>query len=370
MNLIQLHKMLKLITFLTALLLPSLVFAVEVTDLYQAKVAVDSQASNARNVAIKQAMASVMIKVGGDESVLSNNTVKQQLKRYNQYLTQYRYERDQKQLFLVALFDENKINVLFQQANLPLWGSLRPQILVWLLEENKLERNILSESGVSELPQQIREFSQQRGLPLLLPLMDLEDSLSINITDLWGRFASEAQQQSSRYFVDATLIIRISNSSLLSEPPADNECEGVLCQEQVRYALDWSLISEQQQFGQLLEGTSTKALLNKALIDVAQVIYQGYASSTDLSNELVIDVANVTSLKTYVEISRFLNELSAVEEVTLVSAQQQVRRFKLKLLGSKKALLASLKLNDQLQQYIDPLVGEEPDANPVFYWRP
>ena len=280
--------------------------AVEVTDLYQAKVAVTSQASTARNQAIKKAMAAVMLKVGGQASVLEQAEVKRQLNRYNQYLSQYRYERSDGQLFVVAMFNEDKINTLFQQQNLAIWGSLRPQVLVWLIQEDKLSREVLAESGSSLLPKQIQTFSEQRGLPLLLPLMDLEDSLNVNITDLWGRFANATERAANRYFVDANLIIRISNSSLVQQAPEQQTCEGVLCQEaQVWYAVDWSLLAEHQQFGQTYEGRDLQQLLANVLQDVAHVVYQSYASSTELSNELLIDVANVDSLKTYVEIHQF-----------------------------------------------------------------
>lgn len=367
MKLIRLHKMFKQCLFFVLLLVCSSVSAIEVTDLYQAKVAVNSQASKERSQAIRKAMAAVMLKVGGQASVLTNATIKKQLQRYNQFLIQYRYERQAEQLYLVAYFNENKINQLFQQANLPLWGSLRPQVLVWLIEEDNLSRQILSESSESELPTVIANFSETRGLPLLIPLMDLQDNLTVNVADIWGRFSEETLNASQRYFVDTSLIVRISNSSLVNnEAP---ECEGVLCHEQTKYVIDWSLIAEHQKFGQAIEGTDPKGMLTEVLKEVANVIYQEYALSTDLTNELIIEVANVESLKNYIEITEFLAELSAVESVTLIKAEQEKRTFKLALLGSKKALLSSLKLNDELQQYIDPLAGAEPQEYPIFYWR-
>ena len=42
-------------------------------------------------------------------------------------------KQENKTLFLLANFNEDKINQLFYDANLPLWGSLRPQVLLWLI---------------------------------------------------------------------------------------------------------------------------------------------------------------------------------------------------------------------------------------------
>ncbi|WP_448213390.1 DUF2066 domain-containing protein [Colwellia sp. MEBiC06753] len=361
--------MLKPLFFLISLLYGTFAFAVEVTDLYQAKVLVEGQTTSQRNIAIKQAMAAVILKIGGQESVLNDPIIKQELNRYNQYVTKYRYERIEQALYLIATFNENKINQLFQQANLPIWGNLRPQILVWLVLEDNLSRSILSESSQSTLPAQIAQFTESRGLPTLLPLMDLEDNLKINVTDFWGRFSDEVQLASARYFADASLIIRLSNSSLVRSKTDSQDCQGVICPDNVQYAMDWSLIGEQQLFGSLVEGNDPNELLDIVLKEVANTVYQFYASSTEFSNELLIDVANIDSLTTYVQVYQFLSQLSAVESVTLVQASQEKRRFKLSLLGAKKALLASLKLNDQLQQYVDPLAGAEPIEYPLFYWR-
>ena len=368
MKLIQLNKMLQALVLILTIFSMFSAAAIEVTDVYQAKVAVNSQANKDRNQAIKEAMAAVLLKVGGQETILGKSEIKRQLNRYNQYLAQYRYERDEEQLFLVAMFDENKIKQLFQQQNLAIWGSLRPQILVWLLTEDGLNREVVAESSQLPWPKQIESFSEHRGLPLLLPLMDLEDSLQVNVTDLWGRFDDATEQASQRYAADANLIIRISNSSLLAEQEQPTVCEGVICQQPSWYAVDWSLLAEHQQFGQTYEGSNVETLLSQVLKDVASTVYESYALSTDLNNELLIDVANIDSLSSYIEVLEFLSCLSAVESVTLVQAEAQTRTFKLNLLGSPKGLLASLKLNKKLQRYIDPLVGEELGANPVFYW--
>jgi len=87
-------------------------------------------------------------------------------------------------------------------------------------------------------------------------------------------------------------------------------------------------------------------------------------------------VENIDSLATYVDVFDFLNDLSSVKSVTLLSAKAGARQFNLQLLGSKEALLASLKLNKQLRQYIDPLAQfNEPLSQenaeklvPIFYW--
>ena len=396
--------MFKLIIFLlfviVAFLSPKTLEAVEVKGLYQASIAINSQNSSDRASALKKALAAVMLKVGGQKSVLDNDIIQKSLSNYRLYLSQYRYQHktlqvadkqgNQKQLFLLASFNEEKINQLFQEADLPLWGSLRPLVLLWLVDEQGLTRGIMSNSSASNLPFMVNEFSAQRGLPIMMPLMDLTDANQIKLSDVWGRFQQPIKEASKRYLAEAIVVMRVSNSSLVSLDYDDKEvidspsC-GLLCEQtqpqKQNYVLDWSLldwstIEGQQKFSQQYQGNSPQVLLQQGLADITELIYQRYALSTTKQNDFVIEVANVDSLATYVEVFEFLSNLSSVKSVTLLSAKGNARRFNLQLLSSADAWLASLKLNKQLKQYIDPLARfNEPLSKenselfvPVFYW--
>ncbi len=365
--------MLRFLKLLGMLLLVSTVNAVEVTDLYQAKVVVSSQALAEKNKALKQAMRQVLLKVGGQESVLQNSEIKKALKNYQKFIAQFSYQREKKHTVLVAQFDEDKVNNLFYQAGLPLWGNLRPQVLLWLVEESGLTRQILAESSASPLPQIVQAFSQQRGLPISLPVMDLTDVETLSIADVWGRFIAPIKVASERYQAEAIVIFRISNSSLLPAEFFDSKQCDILCQQQ-HYVLDWRLFTP----GQVLthgtqthryQGNNKVVLFEQALKDMTQEIYQYYALNVNDSHQVDIDVANISSLASYVEVFDFLKNLSSVASVQLISAQGENRRFRLNLLGSKQTLLASLKLNKSLRQYIDPLMKADNDSVPVFYWE-
>jgi len=383
----------------------SVIEAVEVKDLYEASVTITSRNNADRVIALKEALAAVMVKVGGNKNVLDNKIIKKSLIDYRLYLNQYRYqlktihtikptaenETHTKQLFLLASFNEDKINQLFQQANLAIWGRLRPQVLLWLVNEDGLSRTIVSNSTDSKLPAKVNDFSVQRGLPIMMPLMDLTDTSQIKLSDIWGRFEQPVRKASKRYVAEAIVVMRISNSSLLAFKEEDSidvktdNC-GLLCTQatlkEKNYTLDWSLLGwnldgRPQRFSQQYQGKESQKLLQQGLADITELIYQHYALSTTSYNDFIIEVANIDSLATYVDVFNFLTNLSAVNSVTLLKAQGASRRFNLQLLGSSNALVASLKLNKQLKQFIDPLArfnattfdneaGKIPA--PIFYW--
>jgi hypothetical protein len=393
-----------LLTVLSSFLPFTPLKAIEVSDLYQASVALDSRNNADRAIALKEALGAVMVKVGGNKSVLENKVIKKALIDYRLYLNQYRYHlkvkkiitpkaqetKKNEDLFLLASFNEDKINLLFQQANLAIWGSLRPQILLWLVTENGFVRKIIANSTDSDIPMLVNQFSSQRGLPIMMPLMDLTDANQITQSDVWGSFEQPIRVASTRYFAEDIVVMRISNSSLLSDDSKktvdnkENNC-GSPCTENIkeqRYILDWSLLGwniedEKKIITQQYQGNDQNKLIQQGLADITDLIYEHYALSTTSNNEFVIEVNNIDSLAKYVDVFDFLTNLSAVKTVSLLKAEGTSRRFNLQILGSSDAFVASLKLNKQLKEFIDPLsrfneniLNNKVDVVvPIFYWN-
>ena len=335
--------------------------AIEVNNLYQANVAVDSQERAQRTQAIKKALQGVFLKVGGKKSVLADKVLKKAQRNASRYVSQYRYQRKDEQLSLLVSFNEDKINQLFKEANLALWGSLRPQVLLWLIDEQGASRHIVASNADSIIPVSINDFSMQRGLPIIMPLMDLTDSEQVILSDFWGYFPTQIQQASLRYFADTIVVMRLSDSSLVDEDilkanAVDDETCGLLCEQQEIVspkALDWRVFTQGALYTQKYQGIDKVSLIEQGLSDITELIYQSYALLASAESDFVIEVNNVTSLTSDTQLFDFLTDLSAVKAVTLISAQGDVRQFKLDLIGSKASFLASLKLNDKLTQQFD-----------------
>jgi hypothetical protein len=346
------------------LLLPSPIsLALEVNDLYQANVVVDTQDRIQREQAIKEALQGVFLKVGGKKSVLSHEVLKKAQQIASRYVSQYRYQRIDSQLSLIVSFNEEKVNQLFKEANLPLWGSLRPQVLLWLIDEQGVNRSIVGSSADSIIPSSVNEFSTQRGLPIVMPLMDLTDSTQVVLSDFWGYFPEQIQQASLRYFADIIVVMRVSDSSLVdvnentvqSNALDDVSC-GLLCEQQelvIPKVLDWRVFTQGTLYTKKYQGVDKISLIDQGLSDITELIYHSYALLASAESDFVIEVNNVTSLTSDTQLFDFLKALSAVNAVTLISAQGDVRQFKLDLIGSKVSFLASLKLNDKLTQQFD-----------------
>lgn len=346
------------------------VFAVEVSDLYTAKVELNSQTQQDQSSALKAALKAVLVKIAGDEQVLSNTFIENELQHYSKYLTQFNYITENGVNNLVASFDENKINQLFFQENLPLWGKLRPLVLFWIVTEDGLERRIISETDESPLHDEISVLAKQKGLPVILPLMDLTDTQNIQIPDLWGRFIDPIKLASQRYTPESIVIIRVSKNTKFTsvEDPSD-DCD-LLCK-QSAISIDWHIVTTQSdkvETGNQYTGVDELVLIKTVMSDITMHISQRYSLTTETDHDLIIDVANIDSLAKYVDVTQFLDKLSVISSFKLIKAEGNNRRFQLTLMGSADTLFASLQLNNKLKQYVDPLSGQSSDDIPVFFW--
>ena len=346
------------------------VLAVEVLDLYSAKVELISQTQQDKNKAFKAAMKTVLIKIAGNDDVILNAFIKSEIQKHSTYLTQFNYVTENNKNKLVASFDENKINNLFFQQNIPLWGSLRPLVLFWIASENGLNRHVVSETENSSLYTEISTMAQARGLPIVLPLMDLTDTQNIHVSDLWGRFIGPIKLASQRYNPESVVVIRISENVLgSSETESSLECDLVCTQSPI--TLDWHIVtaeSNKVESGKQYKGVDELLLIKSAMSDITANIAQRYALTANNNHDLIIDVANIDSLSKYVEVSRFLEKTSAISSVKLIRVEGNNRRFQLTLMGSPETLFASLKLNNKLKQYVGPVTSESIDEIPVFLW--
>ncbi len=344
--------------------------ATEITDLYRAKAELLSQSQIDKDNAIRTAMEKVLVKIAGNRQLLSNPFIQKELQKHSRYMTQFNFSKEAGVNKLVATFDKNKIKQLFVEHDIPFWGNLRPLTLFWVVNDDGRTRSIISETTDSRLQHIIASAMEENGLPTVLPLMDLTDTQNIATSDLWGRFKNPIYKASERYSPEKIVIVRITSLVKTNAAPLKK--------------LDWYMFdtnNNQIETGDNLTGINEAEVLNKAVINITERMSVKYALSTNSSNEMLIEVRGVNTLSKFVEISRFLDKLSAVSEVQLVKVEGEIRRFKLSFMGSQEALFTILSLNNNLiqqeiQEKVVPtdqqvFINTEQVAEttiPLFYW--
>lgn len=330
--------------------------AVELTELYQQRIAVTSQTASERTRALQSALAGTLLKVSGDTQALQHSAVQSAMQDVRDYVVQYGYQQNE-ELMLWVQFDAEKINSLLQQANSGVWSNLRPLLLIWLVSENEqLQRELIGSSDESVMMQQLRNAAHDRGLPIRLPLLDLNDTMSIEVVDVWARFDDRIAFASVRYIPDGIVVARIYQAD-----PSLNRG---------RWQADWSLdigelkwrgevfSDDRDSIGELIIAALTQELAQRYRID----------SSVEETNRWRLAVANVSDLETAIRVEQLLLSLPAVQSAQLVGYEQHRAEFELLLQAAPARIMQAIDLSKQLR----PVESESIDASlkmmPVYRW--
>jgi hypothetical protein len=196
------------ITLLLLALVPGL-RAAEAQRLYEATVPVAGQTAEERQAVLGEALRAVAVKVTGQRGVAGDPALTPVLEAAETYIQQYRYdsagEGAEPALRLRVRFDPAGVEGALRAAGLPVWGRERPQTLMWVVVDDGRSRALVSESEPPAAAAAINDQARARALPMLLPLLDLEDRNAVSASDVWGRFQEVILAGSERYGADAVV---------------------------------------------------------------------------------------------------------------------------------------------------------------------
>jgi len=317
--------------------------AVEVKDLYLVKLEVKGQGKTERWKATLSGFREVLIRKSGSNSILQSYSVQQAYPKVTNYLQRFEYSshknEDNESVYLISLYFEPRlINNVIQQSQMPLWGSNRPVTLLWLAIEEDFERRIIHESqSSSPVEEQIDKDSIRRGVPIILPLMDLDDELKVSISDVWGRFAKPISEASLRYAADSVLFGRIQ-----------------------RQGERWN-----GKFGYLNQGTETafelfeatqELIISKMMDRIAELLCEKYCvvEEVGLKNEVMMDISDINSFTEFKQLESYLTSLSSISKIELVTIAEDRTLFKLTLLGQLESVIKGISLSQKMLP-IDPI---------------
>ncbi len=395
------------VSFVTALLLLNVsvgASAAEMVDTTVGRVTVENQSQSVQQSARREALAQVLIKMSGNKSVLGNSAVKAALRQPQAYLRSYRFEAKDSGLYYIASFDEKALSALLRNAALPVWGNRRPQTLLWLaIKEESGKRYMLDEAQRGPVVESLLDTAYDRGVPVGLPLMDLQDNQTISIYDVWGRFAESLRNASERYGVENVIGARLYRNTVSRMPPlpslqdveqpdsppqqsdeghnTDAEAELPFTSEEFEslqeraeagdYALDWIFVSNRNVVAGSLFADTPQDLMVKLMNTYATYLASQFAIVPSMSSQdsqrIEMSVSNMDSLEKYAHATAYLSSLSVVEHVTLARQEGSVATFSLSLIGSGEDLRNTISLESRLQPVADtfgqPLQGFN------YYWN-
>jgi len=288
-------------------------FAAEVANLYQSPVPVVSQSEQERQQLAPHVLRQVILKVVGDRSALDVTNLEPVLGQANKLVQQFQYERINEvnedltqpdRLALLLKFNEASLNKKLTDLNLPIWSKTRPDVLVWLALDDGQNRAIVgAESTQHNIPTLLQQAAEMRGLPLFMPVMDLEDQSQVRFADVWGDFADSIEFASQRYAPQVILIARVSmtdsfNSQIHWHAVIDGQSENWQSRGDLQTALNAGI----------------EELTDRLARRFTQVV-----SNNQYDQNLELQITNVSDYADFSRVMTYLSKLQYVSDVQLSS---------------------------------------------------
>ena len=312
-------------------------FAVKVNNLYVADVSVASQDQQQLEAGAKEGLLQVLVRVSGDARLAQNALIRNA--RAADYYYQYSYQAIERESQTDAVVSEKILRLHFQPdaiasllraANLRIWGTNRPAVLVWLVSWDETERRLTTDAESEDLIALLDIQARRRGIRLLYPLLDIEGLRQISADDVSGSFKTRIDAASERYNPDAILTARWYKLS------------------SGRWAANWSYRIEDRWHNSNHTARSTDAAVATVMIDdLTDALAEKYAFAASRT-EIELVVENISSVKDYASVTQYLDGLAPVLESQVVEIYATKVRFRLITQGSPQQLDRLIRLDEKM----------------------
>lgn len=334
----------------------------ELQRMLQGEREVESQTRNERQQVLPTIFSDVLVRVSGTEAVLQNSQIRAELRNVNDYLLQFGYRTDEDTLYLLATFDESRVRDLLQRAGFTLWTGRRPQLLLWIAE-NHPERGVRLVSRAEQRPliEKLRQASERRGLPMMMPLMDLQDQMAITPRDVWGRFEREILQASTRYPTEGVVSARVfrqaadASDGILLEPE-DESAANYLPEElevdaAYHYILEARVSIGDMRFVEVIEAADEGELVTEFVNRVADRVSALFIGETsEGTSEILVRMRGLQQLAHVLQAEQMLQQQGQVYRVQLRRYQQGTAEFAVQLNGGASWLAQALEFDRRIER--------------------
>ena len=257
--------------------------AENVAGLYQVREPMAGQGAEARTAATAKALDTLVLRLTGDPKAAQSPALAELRKDPQQIINQVGSEAGPPESVVVE-FDPGSTERALRKAGLALWGSNRPSILGWWLNDSAEGSSLVGDGQASAQP--LRRAAQHRGLPLRLPLADLQEQLVANAKQIEASDPAPLREAAERYGADALLAVHAQE--------ADGKWQG-----------KWQLwLGDQREQG-TAEGGDPAALADAVMLAVSSRLAPRYVTRPGASSQMQVQVQGV-NLQRYAELARVL----------------------------------------------------------------
>jgi hypothetical protein len=306
------------------------VLAAEIAGLFETEVAVQARDEAARGADMLRALQQVLSRLVTTD-LLQSDKLRSIQDHAQAYVLQYGYvdapaaegQAAPRQVLRVV-FDEPKLTAALRERGVSIFGAQRPDVLAWIAVTDGQQQQLVSGDSMPEIGSVLREVARERGLPLLLPLMDLSDQQNLSFDDVWAGNDERIRQASMRYDAKAVLAGRLQRQAgggwdanwRFYQPGAVNAWQG-----------SHATVAEALQLG---------------LRGVYDRLAAQHASARPAKSKVDLQVSGIVSLENFVRVVEYLQSLSSVRSVDWLRVEPDAVLFRLGIDGDRSTLEEAL----------------------------
>lgn len=309
-------------------------------SLFSATVAVNGSDVASSASGKRDALARVLTRVTGEKAIVNHEAVQSTLANADDYVTRFNFSRERgagadDQLFMDVSFDVQSILSFLREANLPVWDGLRPRLLVWIAIDDAGDRYMLDATNRQQYSAVLLDQADYRGVPVLLPLMDLIDLRYVDIQQIMIGSSSPLRTAAERYNPGATMVL------IITMAPAGGW--------QLRWEL-WQGDTPENQVG-------TAATLSAAIrlgidwtADRLALPHTEAVAPVVKVRERWVQVNAVSDFHSYTELKDFFSQVNGVSSVQLVRISNESLLLSVRGDVSWQQLLRVVRLSSRLAE--------------------
>lgn len=329
--------------------------AVTVEDLYTVELPVADQTTSLRLESFSEAFKQVIVKVSGSDEALRSPVFERPIKGSARYVKQFRYttrdspddeEVEGGRLYLRIDFNQQLIESLLRENNFPVWGRERPSSLLVISYDVNEDIKLVADDSTPDLVEALDQAASIHAVPVLFPLMDLEDIALVKIGDIVSRQYDSIDTMATRYAPDALLVGQIVGRS----------GEG--------WHGDWEVRFAEQIFKWNFKASSKQAVIDQVIKHLARILALEYAleDHRQVEQTLLLSVSALEGIDNLIAVQKYLKSLNVVDSVRVAMINKDVITYRLKLRNDAEDLQRLIEFGEILEQEDFPQVstqGEE-----------
>ncbi len=328
--------------YLSALLMTFLLsftlWATPVANLYQVQVAVASQSDADKMTATKLGLQQMLVKIGGNTNILANQKIQSALAQANNYVEAFSYQTnpaptDNNNLLLTLSFSRSAINQLLQTTGQSIWPGDRPLVLAFIAVNDGVTQQVVKADDASAVNDYLTKLAVQRGVPLIFPILDLQDiNNQINFNNVWTTNAQVLQTAANRYNSNALLMVQLIKNG------------------DSTWNSQWVLNIDGDQASFSANNVDQNTAMTQGFNQVIDALAAHYSllTTTNTSQQETITIADVKDLASAARAQQYLQRLSPVRQAILTRMQDNQLQFVLVLSGTEKDFLRAINLDQNL----------------------